>query len=53
MAGLNSVGIIRGEESSEINETLANATANGMHLHYVSRENYKQKNMKLLFKMPL
>ena len=44
MAGLNSVGIIRGEESSEINETLANATANGMHLHFISRENYKQKN---------
>jgi 1-aminocyclopropane-1-carboxylate deaminase len=44
MAGLNSIGVIRGEKSDKPNETLANAKVNGMHLHYVSRENYNQKN---------
>ncbi len=36
------IGIIRGDEGFE-NDTLRKAKENGMHLHFVSREQYKQK----------
>jgi 1-aminocyclopropane-1-carboxylate deaminase len=39
-----SVGIIRGEESSRQNPTLAFAQANGMKLDFLSREDYRNKN---------
>ena len=39
-----SVGIIRGEETTEINPTLMEAKKNGMHLHFVSRDLYSKKN---------
>lgn len=42
-AGLHSIGIIRGEEDSA-NPTLMNARENGMQLHFIKREQYKQKN---------
>jgi 1-aminocyclopropane-1-carboxylate deaminase len=42
-AGLKSIGIIRGEETLPLNHTLAFAKARGMHLHYVSREDYRHK----------
>jgi 1-aminocyclopropane-1-carboxylate deaminase len=42
-AGLQSIGIIRGEEELE-NPTLKKAKENGMRLHFVNREFYKQKN---------
>lgn len=44
--GFESVGIIRGEELAykPLNQTLARAQKMGMQLHYVSRENYRQKN---------
>lgn len=42
--GLSSIGIIRGEETLPLNATLSFAMANGMHLHYVSREEYRQKH---------
>jgi 1-aminocyclopropane-1-carboxylate deaminase len=42
-AGLQSIGIIRGEEEVE-NPTLKKATENGMILHFVSREFYREKN---------
>jgi len=42
--GLNSIGIIRGEETTPLNPTLTFATAQGMQLHYVSREDYRRKN---------
>jgi 1-aminocyclopropane-1-carboxylate deaminase len=41
--GLKSIGIIRGEETLPLNETLAFAKSKGMQLHYVSRENYRRK----------
>ncbi len=44
LAGFKSIGIIRGEESSELNSTLSLAKENGMQIKYVSRELYKQKN---------
>lgn len=39
--GLNSVGVIRGEEV--VNETLSFVKTCGMKLHFVSRENYRKK----------
>ncbi|MBL7890170.1 MAG: 1-aminocyclopropane-1-carboxylate deaminase/D-cysteine desulfhydrase [Bacteroidia bacterium] len=41
--GFKTIGIIRGEESSKNNPTLSLAKANGMHLHFVSRELYRDK----------
>ncbi len=42
--GLNSIGIIRGEETLPLNHTLTFAKKCGMQLHYVSREAYRKKN---------
>ena len=41
--GINSIGIIRGEEYLPLNPTLRFAIDNGMKLHYISRSNYKEK----------
>ena len=41
--GLNTIGIIRGEELSESNSTLGFAKACGMKLHFVSRTLYQNK----------
>ncbi|MFD2588374.1 1-aminocyclopropane-1-carboxylate deaminase/D-cysteine desulfhydrase [Croceitalea marina] len=44
--GFKTIGIIRGEELSgkwESNPTLALAKEQGMHFHFVSRENYREK----------
>jgi 1-aminocyclopropane-1-carboxylate deaminase len=38
------IGIIRGEESSSENPTLVQAKRNGMQLHFVSREEYRNKD---------
>lgn len=43
-AGLESVGIIRGEAPATPSPTLVLATAQGMQLVFVSREQYNQKN---------
>ncbi|HMQ01027.1 MAG TPA: pyridoxal-phosphate dependent enzyme [Cyclobacteriaceae bacterium] len=42
--GLKSIGIIRGEENLPLNATLSFAKSCGMHLHYVSREVYRNKS---------
>ncbi len=42
--GLNSFGIIRGEETLPLNPTLTFARECGMQLQYVSREDYRKKN---------
>lgn len=43
--GLKSIGIIRGNELSEVdNPTLQFAASQGMQLHFVSREEYRYKN---------
>jgi 1-aminocyclopropane-1-carboxylate deaminase len=44
--GLNSIGIIRGEETLPLNSTLAFVKEAGMQLYYVSREEYKKKSEK-------
>ncbi|MCX6296647.1 MAG: pyridoxal-phosphate dependent enzyme [Bacteroidetes bacterium] len=41
--GLKTIGIIRGEEYSELNPTLTFAKMCGMELHYVSRKIYQNK----------
>lgn len=41
--GFNTIGIIRGEELSELNPTLQFAKACGMKLHFVSRTLYQNK----------
>jgi 1-aminocyclopropane-1-carboxylate deaminase len=43
-AGLQSVGIIRGEETLPLNHTLQFAREQGMTLHYVTRESYSNKS---------
>jgi 1-aminocyclopropane-1-carboxylate deaminase len=40
---LKTIGIIRGEETLPLNQTLAFAKSCGMKLHYVSREAYRKK----------
>jgi len=44
--GFKTVGIIRGEQPSPLNPTLAFATSQGMQLKFVSRQTYSQKNQK-------
>lgn len=51
-AGLESVGVIRGDELAKkpLNKTLTFAKGQGMHLHFVSRENYRQKTSAVFLK---
>ncbi len=42
--GLQSIGIIRGEETLPLNPVLAFASSRGMQLHYVSRSAYRHKH---------
>ncbi len=44
MAGLKSIGIIRGEPTEPLNPTLSYAKTCGMQLEFVSRERYRAKN---------
>ena len=46
LTGLKSIGLVRGEETVELNSTLTLAKKNGMQLVFVSREEYKQKTEK-------
>jgi 1-aminocyclopropane-1-carboxylate deaminase len=42
--GLNSVGIIRGEQTHPMNEVLSFAKSQGMRLHHISRDAYRTKS---------
>ena len=42
--GLHTIGLIRGEEHLPLNPTLQYATDQDMHLHYVSRADFRRKN---------
>ncbi len=42
-AGIKSIGIIRGEKNKVLNATLSLAMEHGMKIHYVNREDYRQK----------
>jgi 1-aminocyclopropane-1-carboxylate deaminase len=41
--GMKAIGIIRGEETLPLNNTLQFCKDHGMHLHYVTREQYRTK----------
>ncbi len=43
IAGLNAVGVIRGEDRGDLNSTLIKAKQDGMQLHFVDRQSYSQK----------
>ena len=43
--GINTIGIIRGERTIPLNNTLIFAENHGMKLHFVSREEYKNKTV--------
>lgn len=42
--GIKTIGIIRGEESDNLNKTISFAKKCGMEIQYVSREEYRKKN---------
>ena len=44
--GFQTIGLIRGEAAQTLNPTLQYAVDCGMHLRYVSREDYRDKNSK-------
>jgi 1-aminocyclopropane-1-carboxylate deaminase len=43
-SGLHATGIIRGEKPQALSGTLQDAARYGMHLHFISREEYKKKD---------
>lgn len=43
LLNMDTVGVIRGGPFSDLNPTLTDNQKNGMHLHYVSREDYRCK----------
>ncbi|OSZ80350.1 hypothetical protein CAP36_03600 [Chitinophagaceae bacterium IBVUCB2] len=45
LSGLNSIGIIRGEESSNLSPALLQAKAEGMQFFFISREDYHFKTI--------
>ncbi|MBW3544275.1 MAG: pyridoxal-phosphate dependent enzyme [Bacteroidetes bacterium] len=45
--GIETIGIIRGEEQLPLNPTLQLASEQGMQLHYLDRETYRQKEEQL------
>jgi 1-aminocyclopropane-1-carboxylate deaminase len=46
--GLKTIGLIRGEEHMPLNPTLRLASEQGMQLHYIGREAYRQKEEPLV-----
>jgi 1-aminocyclopropane-1-carboxylate deaminase len=44
-AGFKSIGIIRGEKPTTVSHSLQNASAYGMNLYFISRMDYKSKNI--------
>lgn len=46
-AGLNSIGIVRGEKPENLSETLQHCKEYGMQLEFISREKYQQKETEL------
>ncbi|WP_375419079.1 1-aminocyclopropane-1-carboxylate deaminase/D-cysteine desulfhydrase [uncultured Hymenobacter sp.] len=38
------IGLVRGEESLPLNPTLSQCTANGMQLHFLTREHYRRRS---------
>jgi len=40
----SSIGVIRGEATTPLNQTLTDARNMGMHLHFINRKDYRNKN---------
>jgi 1-aminocyclopropane-1-carboxylate deaminase len=40
LLGLKSIGIVRGEKPAQLSHTLQQCLTNGMHLHFISRQEY-------------
>jgi 1-aminocyclopropane-1-carboxylate deaminase/D-cysteine desulfhydrase-like pyridoxal-dependent ACC family enzyme len=50
--GFETIGVVRGEPTFPLNPTLDFAVANGMQLHYINREEYRNKNSNdLMFRL--
>lgn len=49
MAGLGSIGLIRGDETPVLNDTLQEASENGMEIRWIDRETYRQKEEPAFF----
>jgi len=45
ISGIRSIGIVRGEKTSAGNHTLKQCESNGMELHFISRSEYKNKDL--------
>ena len=43
LAGINTIGVIRGEKTNPLNHTLNDASRFGMKLHFVSRTEYRRR----------
>jgi 1-aminocyclopropane-1-carboxylate deaminase/D-cysteine desulfhydrase-like pyridoxal-dependent ACC family enzyme len=41
--GFDTIGLVRGEEHTQLNPTLARCVADGMQLHYLDRSTYRQR----------
>lgn len=48
--GIRSIGIVRGERQSTLSHTLKQCEADGMELHFISREDYRNKDSSGLLK---
>lgn len=48
MAGVRTIGIIRGEQARQLSPTLVDAQGLGMRLHFLSRAEYRQKQSPVL-----
>lgn len=48
--GIRSIGIVRGERPSTLSHTLKQCEADGMELHFISREDYRNKDSSGLLK---
>ncbi len=45
ISGIPAVGFIRGEKPAKLSHTLQQAADYGMHLHFISREQYREKEL--------
>jgi 1-aminocyclopropane-1-carboxylate deaminase len=50
ISGLKSIGIVRGEQPSQLSHTLQYCTENGMQLKFISRNDYFKKDEKIFLK---
>ncbi len=49
--GFETIGVIRGGEHTQLNPTLSFAKEQGMHLHYIDRSTYREKESERVFNL--